>query len=254
MPLDVVAGAGISAGANLLSGAWALEAQERQNAIAQRQYKQQAKYQRKMDRKNIELQKDFAQQGIRWKVADAEAAGIHPLYALGATPMNFAPVSAGGPAATQRVAETGMANALAAAGQDVSRAIQSTRTASERDQAYANSARDLQLQNMGLQNEILAAQAAKLRSDQVGPPGPQLVPASEQYSAAPRIKFGVDVPHNPFFSNAEDDQKRYGDSELASTASFVKNFVADTVYNALMGARWLAPQIPSGRRAPYPSR
>lgn len=29
--------------------------------------------------------KEFAQKGIRWKVADAKAAGIHPLYAMGAS-------------------------------------------------------------------------------------------------------------------------------------------------------------------------
>lgn len=34
---------------------------------------------------NAELQREFAQHGIRWKVADAKAAGIHPLAALGAT-------------------------------------------------------------------------------------------------------------------------------------------------------------------------
>ena len=34
--------------------------------------------------KQYEMQKEFAQNGIRWKVADAKAAGIHPLAALGA--------------------------------------------------------------------------------------------------------------------------------------------------------------------------
>lgn len=34
---------------------------------------------------NAGLQREFAQMGIQWKVADAKAAGIHPLYALGAS-------------------------------------------------------------------------------------------------------------------------------------------------------------------------
>jgi hypothetical protein len=34
---------------------------------------------------NIAMQKEFAQQGIGWKVADAKKAGIHPLFALGAS-------------------------------------------------------------------------------------------------------------------------------------------------------------------------
>ena len=43
-----------------------------------------------------DLQREFAQNGIRWKVADAEAAGIHPLAALGAQTTPYQPVSIGG--------------------------------------------------------------------------------------------------------------------------------------------------------------
>lgn len=38
----------------------------------------------KTAKENIKLQKQFAQTGIQWKVADAKKAGIHPVYALGA--------------------------------------------------------------------------------------------------------------------------------------------------------------------------
>jgi hypothetical protein len=34
---------------------------------------------------NIAMQRQFAQEGIGWKVADAKKAGIHPLFALGAS-------------------------------------------------------------------------------------------------------------------------------------------------------------------------
>lgn len=40
---------------------------------------------------NYERQKEFAQYGIRWKVADAQAAGLHPVYALGGSGAAFAP-------------------------------------------------------------------------------------------------------------------------------------------------------------------
>jgi hypothetical protein len=40
---------------------------------------------------NAASQREFAQRGIRWKVADAKAAGIHPLYALGAQTHSFSP-------------------------------------------------------------------------------------------------------------------------------------------------------------------
>lgn len=40
---------------------------------------------------NAAMQREFAQQGIQWRVADAKAAGIHPLYALGASTPSFSP-------------------------------------------------------------------------------------------------------------------------------------------------------------------
>lgn len=42
---------------------------------------------------NAALQKEFAQHGIRWRVEDARAAGVHPLYALGAGGAAAAPIS-----------------------------------------------------------------------------------------------------------------------------------------------------------------
>ena len=41
--------------------------------------------QERMAAQNIALQREFAQQGIQWKVVDARKAGISPLYALGAS-------------------------------------------------------------------------------------------------------------------------------------------------------------------------
>lgn len=43
---------------------------------------------------NIELQRDFAQNGISWRIADAARNGIAPLAALGASTPGFSPVSA----------------------------------------------------------------------------------------------------------------------------------------------------------------
>lgn len=41
-------------------------------------------------------QKEFATHGIRWKVADAKAAGIHPLAAMGANTHSPSPIHIGG--------------------------------------------------------------------------------------------------------------------------------------------------------------
>lgn len=43
----------------------------------------------KIAEQNAALQKEFAQHGISWKVADAKRAGIHPLYALGSNGISF---------------------------------------------------------------------------------------------------------------------------------------------------------------------
>lgn len=50
----------------------------------------------KINKENIAMQKEFAQNGIQWKVQDAKRAGIHPAVALGAqtyqaTPSSVAP-------------------------------------------------------------------------------------------------------------------------------------------------------------------
>lgn len=117
--------------------------------------------------KDRALSKEFAQQGIRWKVADAKAAGIHPLAALGAQTTSYsAPVGAG------------LAEGFAGAGQDVSRSINATRTAGERVDAYTKTLRDLNLQKMGLENQLLASQIAKI--NQAGTP-PALPGAGDRY-------------------------------------------------------------------------
>lgn len=120
-------------------------------------------------KKDRQMQKDFAQQGIRWKVADAKAAGIHPLAALGAQTTAYAPVSVG---------STDISTGLAQAGQDVSRAINATRTAPERLDAYTKTVQDLNLQRMGLENQLLSSQIAKI--NQAGQP-PAMPGAVDRY-------------------------------------------------------------------------
>ena len=47
-------------------------------------------------RADRDMQRQFAKHGIRWKVQDAKAAGIHPLAALGVSPSQAAPTAVGG--------------------------------------------------------------------------------------------------------------------------------------------------------------
>lgn len=162
--------------------------------------------------RNIELQKEFAQQGIRWKVDDAKAAGIHPLYALGANTTSFSPVSVGA------TADTSMGSALASAGQDISRAINTTRTQEERDTAFVKTSQDLQLQKTGLENELLSAQIAKLRQT-TNPPAPALgpIPEKKDFEERPNLLMGgYKVGTDPWTSNMQDYSDRYGDEGLPS--------------------------------------
>lgn len=98
---------------------------------------------------NADIQREFAQNGVRWKVEDAKAAGLHPLAALGANTASPSAVAVG---------DTGMGNAVANMGQDISRAIHATRTNNERVDAIAK----LQLEGAQLDNDYKRSLIAKM--------------------------------------------------------------------------------------------
>lgn len=79
---------------------------------------------------NYNAQKEFAQNGIRWRVEDAKAAGIHPLYALGASTASFSPVSGYG-------GDFGISEAARTFGQGIDRAAEAKMTREERDRMDA---------------------------------------------------------------------------------------------------------------------
>lgn len=80
----------------------------------------------KMAEKNIAMQKEFAQHGIRWKMEDAAAAGIHPLAALGANTTSFSPVSVGSQTSDP------WGDFARNTGNDISRALSVTQTEDEK--------------------------------------------------------------------------------------------------------------------------
>lgn len=125
-------GALIGAGASLLGGVLGNKSKDK---AQQQEYKR---------------QKEFAQSGIQWKVQDAEKAGIHPLYALGAQTSSYAPQSVGG----------SDYSFLGDAGQNIGRAIDSTRSQSQRAQALAQTAAQIQIEGLQLDNDIKRAQLA----------------------------------------------------------------------------------------------
>lgn len=119
-------------------------AQARENNAVQKEIAQQ----------NIANQREFAQQGIRWKVEDAQAAGLHPLAALGAQVSSFSPISVGTSAADIKPAALNMPDM----GQNISRAMSATRTGTEKVDAYTAQLQALQLERGSLENTLLKSQ------------------------------------------------------------------------------------------------
>ena len=87
--LGSVAGSVISAGSSLIGGAMS------------------AKNARKIAQMQIKAQREFAQNGIQWRVDDAKKAGLHPLYAIGASGATYTPVSQDSSAMGNAVADAG---------------------------------------------------------------------------------------------------------------------------------------------------
>lgn len=223
----------ISAGASILGGFMnrdaAREAQAQTQANLQQQYLN---------------QKEFAQQGIKWRVNDARRAGIHPLYALGAQTSSYTPQS------VSFAADNSLGNSLSAAGQDIGRAINATRTSSERESAFTQTAQRLQLEGMGLDNQIkqasLASSIQRLRANS-NPPLP--IPEESKAEDRPQIyvggnKFNTD----PGSTNVEDSwSKRYGEPGewLGAPAVLWNDFKANygepaTWPRALVDSAWSA--------------
>lgn len=109
---------------------------------------------------NMAMQKEFAQNGIRWRVADAKAAGLHPLAAVGAAGASFSPViSSGGDSGGTPNRDIGAS--LANMGQGIGRAVAATQSPQEKVLTAFEIARQAQqLEHGGLQNDVLRAQLA----------------------------------------------------------------------------------------------
>lgn len=203
---------------------------------------------------NMAQQREFAQHGVQWKVEDAKAAGINPLAALGANTASFSPVSVGGEAPKPGDAFSGM-------GQDLQRAFKASSTAAMREESDNAELRKAQIEKAGLENDVLKQEIAsrQMRNSrinaQVGPPMPVATTLHEgapvkaddikqKAEDFPSVKtgrpFGYPIPNNPWFSDAQAAEDRYGDSEVLSMAKGAVNLLADHAY---MGYKWGWPRV-----------
>lgn len=147
---------------------------------------------------NIKLQREFAQQGIRWKVEDAKAAGIHPLFALGAQTTAFQPVSVGG-------ADWGTT------GQNIGSAMGAMLTPKEKQDGFAKTVQNLTLEKMGLENEVLRSQLRLQLQPGRGPGMPVPRSIDGQGSTTMTTAGGVTVNVNPANTPAQDWENQYGE-------------------------------------------
>ena len=198
--------------------------------------------------RNIQMQEEFAKQGIRWKVNDARKAGIHPLYALGAQTTSFSPVSVG---ATNEMA--GPAAAMASLGQDLSRSVNATRTTSERGHAVA--ATEIQLEGLKLDNEIkrasLASAIQRLKQNE-NPPFPGILPEGKLDDTTPLVAGGTKLDLDRRWSDGQTFEDRWG--EWGGSLAGLAVLGADLLKHAQKNTRikpapftWL-PKIEFGRR------
>lgn len=229
----------ISAGSKLIGGFLDKSAANEKNraaaAAAQTEY---------------EHQKEFAQSGVRWKAADARAAGLHPLYAMGASTSSYSPTAVG-------IEKASIGSSLAEAGADIGSAINKTRTAPEKADAFTTAANKLTLEKGALENEILktdlASRVARLSQN----PSPDMptatgkrmldgqgntalqvppIPAEKKLDPSPNIWLGGrKVIADPLTTNAEKWEDRYGDDGPASWVGGVATGWNDFKHNVNTG-------------------
>lgn len=146
-------------------------------------------------------QREFAQMGVQWKVKDALAAGVHPLFALGASTSSYAPQSIG-------VEKSNIGSALADMGQDVSRAVAASSGQSAKASIAARDA--LQLESLKLDNDIKRATLKKAINDLTPSPG---IPIPEENPSKRKQLYsgGSQWETDPNTSSSEDWEDRYGD-------------------------------------------
>lgn len=119
---------------------------------------------RKQASTQYERQKEFAQSGIQWRVRDAEAAGLHPLYAIGANVPTYTP---------SQPVNFGISEMASRMGQNLSRAARAGELDADRkrvmEMQLAVAASDIRLKDA--QADAAYAQAARAAQETALMPG-----------------------------------------------------------------------------------
>lgn len=130
---------------------------------------------------NIRDARDAAKNTIQWRVDDAKAAGVHPLYALGAPAISMGgqAVGVGGTSLqAPQISAPSIGNVYTRQmGQNINRARMAGMSKEERAALQAAAFRDqtlgaLAVDKAWLENDLLRSQIARLNRDQAGTPVP----------------------------------------------------------------------------------
>ena len=116
---------------------------------------------KKQAQQNYAQQKEFAQKGIGWKVEDAKASGIHPLYALGAQTHSFTPTVSN--STTGRDTAEAIANIPGQMGAKKTQALQEQLVEAKINQVNSDTARNLN----DIEQSKLASQMALMKQNNI---------------------------------------------------------------------------------------
>lgn len=186
-------------------------------------------------------QKEFAQSGIQWRVRDAEKAGIHPLYAIGAQTTSYQPQSVGG----------GDYSFLGEAGQNIGRAIDATRSNPAKAEALALTASQLQLEGLKLDNDFKRMQlvsASRLVNQGANPGLPGVLTTSDIMGMpgqgnAPQMELGDQTIPPHFTPTLKEFGKRFATHSGWSDTQAYEDRYGDWLGDAYGVPVWIADQL-----------
>lgn len=186
---------------------------------------------------------------VKKRVEDARAAGVHPIYALGASGLDSASTGS----------QVAFGETLGNMGQNIGSSIDKSLD------VHGKQAKSLLLEKAGLENELLRTQIAKARTDMVKEPTlPALgqryllegqgstalshipgslveVPGAHKLQSpqyTPNLVFGGHYRTHPRFSDAQTYEDRYG--EAMGSLLGVINTIADMQW---AGRQWAGPHV-----------
>ncbi|AZL82711.1 DNA pilot protein [Apis mellifera associated microvirus 37] len=191
----------------------------------------------------------FNSQELAARAMGAKAAGIHPLVALGMNPTQGLQGIIAGESGGSAVP-----SALAAAGQDVSRAIEAWQT---RDQRIATKIMQNQaLERGALENELLRSQIARTRGSMVPPSVPVNAGHHQTVLADMPTPLGSAIGSHPLHRITHDEKGRpvqvfnsdeLGDNEVLQAAHATLYSIPQFLWNHL-GGRYLTDKIVQHRQ------